>query len=174
MFKCLIALIALFPAATMAATVWTWVDEQGRRHYSDQQRPGAVAMEVAGTQTFSGAALRSGARPATPSTEAAATEPVTYTVLDIISPTAQQTLRNIGGNLTVELATYPGLATVHRIDAILDGQRLALGARSLQLTVPNVFRGEHTLQVVIVNEAGQELLRSDPVTFFVQQTSILN
>ena len=59
MIKCLIALTALFPAAVLAATIWMWVDEQGQRHYSDQEVPGATPMEIGGAQTFSGSALSS-------------------------------------------------------------------------------------------------------------------
>jgi hypothetical protein len=178
MLKCLIALISLLPAAVLAATVWTWVDDQGLRHYSDRQVPGATAMEVAGSQTFSGAALRlaspSPATSTTSATDSSAPTTVTYTVLDVISPAEQETFRNIAGNLTVELAIYPPLAAAHRIDVILDGTHVALGARSLEVTVPEVFRGQHTLQAVIVNEAGQELVRSKTVTFFVQQTGLQN
>ena len=47
MIKCLIALIAILPAAVSAQTIWTWVDENGRRHYSDTEMPGAVQVDLA-------------------------------------------------------------------------------------------------------------------------------
>lgn len=173
MLKCLIALTSLLSAAALAAPAWTWVDEQGRRHYSDQPVEGATQIELGSPQTFSGTAPRTATRPsAAPGEESDAPPPVTYSVLDIVSPTEQETLHNIEGNLSVRIATNPGLQTGHRIDAILDGQRRALGARSLDFTLTEVFRGEHTLQVVIVESAGAEVKRSASVTFFVRQTSV--
>jgi hypothetical protein len=175
MLKCLIALTSLLPVAALAAPAWSWVDEQGRRHYSDRPVEGATQIELGESQTFSGTALRPA--PAASPAAAATAEPETtaatgYSVLDIVSPTQEQTLYNIGGNLSVSVATNPGLRAGHRINAILDGEPRELGARSLDFALTEVYRGEHTLQVVIVDSAGEELKRSAPVTFFVQQTSV--
>jgi hypothetical protein len=86
----------------------------------------------------------------------------------------QQTLWNVGAALPMEVSLTPPLQAPHRLDAILDGQRVEIGARGDTFTVPDVFRGMHTLQAVVVNEAGQEVLRSRVITVMVQQTSILN
>lgn len=175
MLKCLIALISLLSTAAMAQSVWTWVDELGQRHYSDTPVDGAVLMSVQRTQTFSGNALAGSRPPATPQTSAAASDAdsvASYSVLDLIHPEPEETFWNIGGNLPVELAVYPALQANHRIDAILDGERRSLGARSLSLTIPEVWRGQHTLQLLIVDVQGNELMRSAPVTFFVRQASI--
>jgi hypothetical protein len=175
MVKCLIAVIALFPAAAWAAPVWTWVDEQGRRHYSDREMPGAVQIEIGETQTFSGSALTLGNPAATAPADTAADDSAAapYNVLDIVSPEPEATLRNIEGNLIVELATYPALAAEHRIDVIFDGQRQNLNARALRLSVPGVFRGEHTIQIVIIDPQGAVAQRSATVRFYVQQTSTI-
>lgn len=172
MLKCLIALTSLLSAAVLAAPAWTWVDDQGRRHYSDRPVEGATQIELAGPQTFAGGSpASSSTSTVAPQTEAEAPPP--YSVLDIVSPTDQATLNNIGGMLTMELAVYPPLRSTDRIDAIYDGRRMELGVRSLAVTIPEVFRGEHTLQAVILGEDGQELLRSASVTVFVRQTSVL-
>jgi len=171
MSKCLIALAFLLSAAAVAAPAWTWVDEQGRRHYSDRPVEGATQIELADSQTFAGAALQPDSPAAT--VEAGEAEPViTYSVLDVLSPAQDETLHNIEGNLNFTIATYPALQAGHRIDAILDGNYRELGARSLSPTLSEVYRGEHSLQVVIVDAAGQELKRSAPVRFFVRQTSV--
>jgi len=175
MLKCLIALTSLLSAAALAAPAWTWVDEQGRRHYSDRPVEGATQIELSESQTFGSSALRPPSSPApaaAASGEPDAQAPVVYSVLDIVRPTSAETLHNIEGNLSVSVATNPGLQSGHRIDAVLDGQRREIGARSLDFTLPEVYRGEHTLQVVIVDAAGREVKRSAAVTFFVRQTSV--
>ncbi|MGW8369924.1 MAG: DUF4124 domain-containing protein, partial [Gammaproteobacteria bacterium] len=52
MLKCLIALTSLLSTAAFAATAWTWVDQQGRRHYSDTPVDGATMIELRDSQTF--------------------------------------------------------------------------------------------------------------------------
>jgi hypothetical protein len=56
----------------------------------------------------------------------------------------------------------------------LDGQRRNVNTTSPRVALPDVFRGTHTLQIVAIDGAGAELMRSPPRTFFVQQTSALN
>lgn len=172
MLKCVIALTSLLTAAALAAPAWTWVDEQGRRHYSDRPVEGATQIELSESQTFSGGSARPAAGQAASATAEDPAAAPGYSVLDIVSPTQQETLHNIEGNLSVRIATNPALQTGHRIDAILDGQPRTIGARSLDFILQEVFRGEHTLQVVIVDSGGDEVKRSAPVTFFVRQTSV--
>jgi hypothetical protein len=167
MLKCLIAVTSLLPAAVLAAPVWTWVDAQGHRHFSDRPVEGATQIEVAVPQTFNNAVP---APPATNQTPAAAAS-VSYDVLDVVRPQPGETLTNIGAELTVELATYPALQLAHRIVLDLDGERLPISTRELTVTVTDIFRGEHTLSAAIVAPDGTELIRSTPVTFIVRQAS---
>jgi sensor domain CHASE-containing protein len=74
----------------------------------------------------------------------------------------------------VQLGINPGLQPGHRIDAYLDGQRVVIGQQAQQFTIPDVFRGLHTMYAVIRDAGGRELRRSPEVTFMVQQTSIAN
>jgi hypothetical protein len=175
MIKCLIALTAFLPAAALAATIWTWVDERGQRHYSDREVPGATRMEVAGAQSFSGSALNPAQAASSAegsAAESGTTATVNYTTFRLISPEAEQTLRNIEGNLSVEVATVPALAPNHRIDVMVDGQRRELGARSLEVTVPEVWRGEHSIQALIVDAEGRVIRQTPAVTIYVHQTSV--
>lgn len=174
MFRCLIALTTLLTAAAAAAPAWTWVDENGQRHFSDRPVPGAEQIELQATQTFSRAAARSRSAAASGTTNTGAAADVPYTKFDITSPKHQETLWNLGGSLNVRLDIAPGLQQGHRIDMFMDGQRLEIGSRSAQLTVPEVYRGLHTLQAAIFDSTGREVLRSGEITIMVQQTSLLN
>lgn len=180
MFRCLIALTALLSTAAVAATAWTWVDQQGRRHYSDTPVDGATRIELRDSQTFT-APVSAQPRPAQATAAEADTgaespspAPPAYTTFDIVSPSNEETLWNLGGTLTVQLALYPALDPSHRIDVVLDGEYRELGARTLTVTIPDVFRGEHTVRAVVVDADGTQLKRSSQVTVFVQQTSIQN
>jgi hypothetical protein len=176
MSKWLIVLPMLFASAVAAAPAWTWIDENGRQHYSDRPVPGARQIELSGAQGFSTA------RRSTTGAVAAQTQSVTpaeepfqaYQSFNILSPAHQETLWNIGGNLNVQVELRPALQPGHQLDVFLDGQRVIIGSTAPQFTVPDVFRGLHTLQAVIMDSSGREVLRSLAVTVMVQQTSIQN
>jgi hypothetical protein len=175
MFQCLIALISLFSTAAVAATAWTWVDQQGRRHYSDTPVDGATRIELRDSQTFTAPAVASTTRDTEPEAEPTAPPSApAYTTFDIVSPSNGETLWNTGGSLTLQMALYPALAAEHRIDVLLDGEHIEIGAQSLTVTVPDVYRGEHTVQGVVVDADGTQLKRTSRVTLVVQQTSVQN
>jgi hypothetical protein len=66
----------------------------------------------------------------------------------------------------------PALQPGHRFDVALDGQRRNLNTTSGRVVLPDVFRGTHTLEVIVLDASGAEIMRSPTRTFFVQQTSI--
>lgn len=98
-----------------------------------------------------------------------------YTGLRIVSPGEEETLWNIGGELSVEVALQPALRAGHTLRVQLDGDRVVeLPPGQTRITIDEVFRGEHRLRASVVDDQGRELVSSDPVVFFVQQASILN
>ena len=156
MRKWLILLSTMLVTAASGAPAWTWVDADGQVHFSDRPVPGARQVELTGAQGFGAPAARpapvttpAGAQP----TPAATRTP--YRAITIASPAEQQTLWNIGTVLSVQIELDPPLSTAHRVDLILDGQRRNLNTASLQVTLPDVFRGAHTLQVVVIDAAGE-------------------
>jgi len=174
MRKWLILLSTLMVTAASGAPAWTWVDAEGQVHFSDRPVPGARQVELTGAQGF-GAPTPQPA-PATPAgaQPAQGTRVAPYRAINISSPAEQQTLWNIGTMLDVRVEMDPPLSAAHRVDLVLDGQRRNLNSASLQMTLPNVFRGTHTLQVVVIDPAGAEVMRSPTRNFIVQQNSIQN
>jgi hypothetical protein len=176
MRKWLILLFGLMVSSVQGAPAWTWVDANGQVHFSDTPVPGAKRIELANAQAF-GSAPRQGARqdttPAAESEQAADRE-ARYRTFNITSPKQQETLWNTGSVVTVQVALEPQLQRGHRLDLFLDGQRRNLNATSTTLTLSDVFRGIHTIQAVVVDQRGEEVLRSLATTFMVQQTSIQN
>ena len=181
MFRCLIALLTLVTTVASAAPAYTWVDAQGRRHFSDRPAPGATQIDLpdgGSSRTVRPTSITSAAadaRQATQSSSAPPTPALGYTRFDVVSPTNEETLWNLGGTLSISLAVEPALQETHALDIVMDGERIPLNSRTAQLTISEVYRGLHTLQGVIVDlTTGREVLRTQPVTVMVQQTSIQN
>ncbi|HEX7235335.1 MAG TPA: DUF4124 domain-containing protein [Gammaproteobacteria bacterium] len=172
MRKWLILLSALSGTAVSAAPAWTWVDEEGTRHYSDRPVPGAEQVELLGAQGFGAQHTPRATHDAQAS--AAGVPGAPYQSIEVVSPAEQETLWNIGTNLPVQVRFQPALQSGHRYDLLLDGQRRNVNTATPRVTLPDVYRGEHTLQVLVIDSAGTEVMRSPARVFFVQQTSTLN
>jgi hypothetical protein len=169
MRKWLILLSALFGTTASSAPAWTWVDADGTVHFSDRPEPGARQVELAGAQGFgSPGPVRSASRATSPTDQAAPYQ------VDIVSPADQETLWNIATVLNVQVRFQPALQPGHRYDLAFDGQRRNVNTSNPRVALQDVFRGTHTLQVVVIDAAGTELMRSANRTFFVQQTSVQN
>lgn len=170
-----LAAIGIVTTAT-AATLYRWVDEQGRVHYSDRPQQGAETVEVQPAPGYSPPAAPA-SRPAVPrATTTASREAATaYQSVSISNPTEDQVLWNIGAVLTVSLSVTPQLQPGHRVIVRYDGAPVAdWPAQALSHQVNEVYRGTHTIEAAITDENGVVLISGTPVTFHVKQTSILN
>jgi hypothetical protein len=177
MCKWLILLSALLVGPVSGAPAYTWTDANGIVHFSDTPVPGARQIELAGAQGFGNRSSAQPTQAASSAPAAAAAEPAPtspYRLLSIAAPAQQETLWNTGGSLSVRIEVQPRLQPGHRLDVVLDGARKNLSATGLEFTVPEVFRGLHTMEALVVDPRGTEIARSSPITFVVQQTSLQN
>ena len=170
--------VALALALTVAAVspasareVWKWVDKNGVVHYSDQPVPGAQRVDIS-IQTYESeqATIPSTSRP-TPRPG----EPITYDAVTITEPANEQTFVNVEGAINVSVTVEPELRSGHSIRFEIDGRTVSppeSAASTLELK--DVPRGEHTVRASIIDRTGKVLAQSQPVTFFVQQASVLN
>jgi len=165
----------LLGSLVQAQQAYRWTDENGQIHYSDRPAPGATEVRLSGAQGYSPATSTTQSAPTSPAEDEPAEDPrAAYTVFNIVQPAQQETLWNIGATLNVQVDVQPALQAGHHLGAFLDGNLIDVGATGTQFQLTDVFRGLHDLQAVILDSSGEEVLRSLPVSFMVQQTSILN
>lgn len=158
----------------MAVDVYRWVDADGQTHFSDQWRPGAEKIRIETSPGFSMPQPAPRAtQPARGQTPVAAAGRA-YESLEIESPTQEEVLWNIEGQLRVSLRVVPALQPGHDLRLYLNGQVQDIPAGSTELQLKDVFRGVHTLKAEVVNEAGTVLISSPTRSFAVRQTSIAN
>lgn len=164
-----IMVLAAQPGET--ATVYKWTDNQGNVIYSDSPRPGAEAIEV--PTEPAGIVPVPAQRTPTPKPSVSGS---VYGTLIVASPSEGQILPLLDplGSVSVSLALEPPLR-VSQGDAIrlkLDGQTLGARYTGSEIAIEGVPRGTHTLQVEVVNRAGNVAIASQSVTFHVQVPSI--
>jgi len=173
MRRCVLLFFTLVAMQVSAGPAWRWVDSDGTVHYSDRPVPGAVEVFLPDANTPTPPPASNTATPA-PATVPLG-ESAQYVQLAIASPARDATLWNIEGTLTVDVAVAPRVQDGHRLGLIFDGQPLSQSpSTGTRFTIDGVYRGQHTVQAVIINGADEQVLRSAPVQFMVQQTSVLN
>lgn len=169
----LLLIAGLLAAFAGYADVYRWVDENGQVHFSDRPREGAERVELQEPQTFSAPASRR--PPRTPDNSSADQAPFSYETLAITSPGQEETLWNIEGQLDVSMRLSPRLQRGHELRLYLDGQQVEqLQAGSTRVRLTDVYRGNHSLRAEVVDAGGRTLIQSEPVNFFVRQTSVQN
>ncbi len=171
----LLSLVLAATATTGAAEVYRWMGADGQIHFSDRPQPGAerITITVSPPASRSPDAASPGASSQEPDNEPRA--PVArYQSLTITSPAQEQVLWNIEGQLDVAAAVQPPLQPGHALQFTLDGRTAVADPGSTRVRFEEVFRGEHSLQVEVVDAQGRPLVASPTTRFFVRQTALPN
>jgi hypothetical protein len=94
--------------------------------------------------------------------------------LAIIQPSHLETLHDNLGNVTV-VVTLQGaaLSAGRHLRVLLDGKSYATDLRALQFTLHRVARGEHALQVMLVDESMGVIATSPAIRFYLWLASRL-
>ena len=161
-----IFVVLILSALPLSAAVYKWVDGSGQVHYSDQPSPGASEVELPEAMIYTPPDYGSAGDAAEGDVESG--EPVSgggYKTLAVVQPGNDETLRSNEGNVAVSIEISPTLSNGHRFRLYLDGSPISGELTTPQITLQNVDRGSHNLEVAVVDENGQEVLRSTSVTF---------
>ncbi|MCY1533388.1 hypothetical protein D9M68_687120 [compost metagenome] len=146
-------LLAGLPAA---AQVYTYIDTEGNRVFTDKPRQGnAERIQLAPTNSMSSATIEAPPPVAPPSTPAPA-----YQMLRILVPQPDASIRDSAGNLIVTATSEPALYSGHSYRLLLDGQAVGETGRSPVFPLENIDRGTHQLAVEIIDAQGRTVERT--------------
>ncbi|RYV02938.1 DUF4124 domain-containing protein [Shewanella sp. OPT22] len=161
-------MIALISSFSAVATVYKWVDKDGKVHYSDVPRKGAevVKPNPRTENTFKFVA------PLMPKKQPKKETIGTEINVKITSPTDQQTIRDNRGNFTVTSSTSVPKHGLNYL-LIMDGKPVAGPQRHGSFSLSNVDRGEHKLRVSLVDRDNKAIATSEVVTIYLHRFSKL-
>lgn len=166
----------LLVAATLvplvaAGQVYKHVDEDGNVTYTDEPLEGAERLES--SEPESTYRFRTPERLDT-SGQADPQEPeAPYQSVRILQPQPEGTVRDNRGIVEVRVGTEPQLRQGHSVQYVLDGEAQGEPAPELTRRLTEVHRGEHQVQVRIIDGNGETIAESEPVTFYMHQASRL-
>ena len=167
----LLPLLLTLCAGSALAEIYTYLDSQGNRVFTDQHRAGAKAVPLPPVNRLS-------LTPATPlPTPATAQKPkiqpiVHYQMLRILVPDPDATIRSTEGNLIVSVTSEPGLMPGHTYQLLLDGKPTAAPGPSPVFALNNIDRGSHQLAVEILDEHGRIAERTANQPFHMVRISL--
>ncbi|WP_430461590.1 DUF4124 domain-containing protein [Thalassolituus sp. LLYu03] len=163
------ALFSLCTLCAQAGDVYMSRDANGNVVFSDQPSTNSQKHEVREL-------------PSVPAFVAPAKAPVvkaekpaafTYTSLSIVSPqNGHQVASGYAGSLSVNGVLSPGLRESDTL-VLLDNTLKVASGRQTAFSLSNLERGEHSLQMAVIDAQGNTLISSNSVTIFVQRPSVI-
>jgi hypothetical protein len=151
--------------------LWTWKDANGVTQYSDRPVPGAKKVQLT---TAAPAETAPAAPPATttPAAKPAAAPAVQYQSLEIWQPENGESFFGADATVNVRLRSEPTVAAGDRLLLFLDGKLIEGAEGAYEHTLASLERGAHSLTAVILDDKGNEKIRSEPRVFHVRQPTV--
>jgi hypothetical protein len=163
--------LALSTASAQAA-VYTYVDANGNRVFTDQ--PGKGAKRVPMPERSSSAAPATVAPPRTSKVPVPNKAPaMRYQMLRILGPLPDTAVREEDGSLIVTLTSEPALQPNHRYRLLLDGEVAQAPGRSPVFALSNVDRGTHSLAAEIIDQDDHVIERTPAQPVHLQRISLI-
>jgi hypothetical protein len=174
----ILMILLVFACATASAQVFKRTGPDGQVYFSDQPGPDAEQVDVTPAQAVTLPPLpeptdtmeQAGSDSTDPQIEFTAA----YTEFSITSPTRDEGVRANDGNVTVHLSLQPALQSGHTIVFNVDGEdgESSSTSSSMLIGLNNMSRGLHTVWATVVDAEGNDLIKTEPVSFYVLRVAV--
>ncbi|MGI3744687.1 MAG: DUF4124 domain-containing protein [Janthinobacterium lividum] len=154
---------------SVLAQVYTYIDADGNRVFTDQPHRNAKKVEIAPTNRVD-QPTKAPSRVSKP--KPAASPIFHYQLLRILAPEPDSTIRDIEGNLNVTVSNDPELQPDHLYRLLLDSKPYGEPTRSPVFPLTNIDRGTHQLSVEIIDQYGRVLERTPNQPFHLVRISL--
>ena len=163
-------LCLLFITQGALAQVYTYIDAEGNRVFTDKPRSSSAERVIlAPTNNVDPAQPAPTVRVAPP----AVTKPtVHYHVLRILVPEPDASIHDGAGDMIVTLNSEPGLLPEHSYRLRLDGEIQGEASRSPVFSLRHIDRGTHQLVVEIIDSAGLIVERTPAQPFHMHRMTL--
>lgn len=165
----LILLFCTLLGVPASAQVYRVEDEHGNVTFTDKPPPDAEPVEIRDTNTTAPPDTTIFPAPA-PEPAGEADESVGYQVA-ITAPANETIIPRGPGNFSVSATVSPALGRDHMLQLMMDGAPREEPQTTTSWALTNVFRGEHSITVSVVDKAGKTLATSEPIKVFVFRPS---
>nr|WP_051070490.1 DUF4124 domain-containing protein [Pseudomonas sp. ATCC 13867] len=170
-----ILLLSALCCLSASAEVYTYIDKDGNRVFTDQPpRGNAQKLQLAPPNAMPN--LPNGVRMPpplyAPATPALPPGPPAYQLLRILVPEPDATVRANDGALIVSATSDPALLPGHLYRLLLDGKPVGEPGRSPVFPLSNIDRGTHQLSVEIIDTLGRTIEQTPNQPFHMFRVSV--
>ena len=150
------------------AQVYTYIDAEGNRVFTDKPRSGdAERVELAPSNSMPTIQTQT-----VPVIEAPPEPSQRYSLLRILVPQPDATIRDSAGNLIVSVNSEPKLFPQHSYRLLLNGTQVGETGSSPVFPLENIDRGTHQLAVEIIDPQGRIIERTPTQPFHMLRISL--
>ncbi|NIY83395.1 DUF4124 domain-containing protein [Vibrio hepatarius] len=168
----LVFLFVLQAPVAIAQTVYSWVDDNGVVHFSDNPTNGKVKAIQLPDHEQPAPPPKFDAPQAVEADENknndAKAESVGPLVVDIISPQHDQALRSNAGMITIQAEVNRKLAIGETLQLVMDNKRYGAPTNQPLWELKNIDRGSHSFVVQAIKD-GKLIASSNPITVHLQR-----
>jgi hypothetical protein len=159
-------LLLLSLSLNASAQIFSYIDENGNRVFTNNPPPGSGASPVTLQPTNTVRAPAAQETESSPSGNQTATP--AYSQLQITGLPDNEAMRSNNGTFTVQVAMQPPLRPGHSLQLLLDGTAHGTPTNVPLLQLVEIDRGDHSIAVQVL--AGDQVIQqSAPVSFTVQR-----
>ena len=164
------AIIMVFVSTCYAEVIFKRIDKNGLPIFSDRELGEPKKITISPVNRMGVLKADSAGK----HEKSARQEDFSYEIT-IESPAENHTYRN-NEEVLVAIEVSPKLrkGAGDRIVAMVDGSVYKQGEAEKKFSIRPLERGSHQVVAIVTDITGRELARSEPKTFFVQKTSIIN
>ena len=168
-------LLILTVPISMHAEIYSWTDATGNMVFSDQPQSNATVVQLPAEQVYSSNISENNQPDDNQGIvkNSFANDSPKYTRINLLSPSDEATIRDNNGIVTVNLELAPHLISGDQIAIVLDGHQLGQLQTITSFNLTNLDRGEHQLQINILNKNGQLVGSSQSVQFYMHRAQSL-
>ncbi|WP_278620860.1 DUF4124 domain-containing protein [Ectopseudomonas oleovorans] len=164
-------LCLLFVTQAASAQVYTYIDAEGNRVFTDKPRSSnAERVMLAPSNSAQMSQPQPTVRMASP--PAASKPTVHYQLLRILVPEPDASIHNGSGDMIVTLNSEPGLLPGHSYRLLLNGEPQGETSRSPVFSLQHVDRGTHQLVAEIIDSAGLIVERTPAQPFHMHRMTL--
>ena len=154
--KQVLPLSLILVTTVCSAELYKWTDEDGVVHYTDRMPTEQVQQQAVPDH------LKSLGFSKPPQQ----TEPESiYSKFLISLPAADAIVRSVDATVNIVVQIDPPLVEDHFLQVYLDGLEVGDKTKSTALTLQKMKKGVHRLQAQVVDKDGQQVLKSEEISF---------
>ena len=161
-----LVILVLLISPLLHATVYKWVDKDGKVHFSDEPSNNAQVVEFK-KNTENQVKLP---QPYRHTDKAQVSEEKVSYDMRISSPNEEETIRSNEGKISLALQIEPELAVNHFLVLFMDGKQQGDAQQSARFQLNNIDRGEHSFIVKALTQDGRLLASTPPRKVFLHRT----